>query len=790
MSLQVWLPLNGNLKNKGVDDITVTNNGATVNDSGKIGKCYVSAAKDDLVISGYQTTLKTFTKYSMCAWIYMTSTPSSHSTTILGSGNWNTVNGSCVFALYDYNNGYSKLLVPNKTKWNNYITLTNKLVLNTWYHIAITYDGTSTKGYVNGEYVGTLAAGGICENSNSNDVNIGSATYSASFTLQGKINDVRIYDNCISPAEIKEISRALMLHYKFNDWEVVTSRCSSVTWNQMISNGDFSNGTTGWSNVANSTLSVSNGEFTISKYQKGSAGGICKLTTVSGFDNTHLYYIKAVAKTNCDYAIFVGFSAGTSVGGNTQLSTTSQTYETISAIVSPVNNSDIFVIRMGTSASPEGSSGCCKSVMCIDLTTMFGAGNEPTKGEFEKLFPKDYYSYDAGTSLSMTMDIPDSSGYGNLGEIVGTASLNTNTPRYDACTYMNNRSTTNHIETNAIANTNTFSVSFWLNADKDVSQVFVADPSMTIGFLSGGISVNPVSAKIFGCGNFTSNEWNHIVAIKNGTEYSIYINGVQRSQLSTSTYYVHNANKLWILNRSYNSSYAANAYISDFRIYATVLSEADILQLYNVGGKIDNLGNVHSYMIDETSVNTKELFVENIQTNNGVSYMTNHHDGIYLNSYVRYLTNYLPILPESKKYIYDATVSVAAGNQFYIGIERYDADKTSRSNNACVYIVSTKPSSDVTYKRYTGTVNLATDSVNPCRFIRLRILNAWTNTDSESTKIAIIHKLSLREMPSDTTDKTKLLNTGVFKTDLLLEGNTKAEIEKNIDMNINEFIEM
>ena len=45
-------------------------------------------------------------------------------------------------------------------------------------------------------------------------------------------------------------------------------------------------------------------------------------------------------------------------------------------------------------------------------------------------------------------------------------------------------------------------------------------------------------------------------------------------------------------------------------------------------------------------------------------------------------------------------------------------------------------------------------------------------------------------MPSDTTDKTKLLNTGVFKTDLLLEGNTKAEIEKNIDMNINEFIEM
>ena len=36
MALQVWLPLNGDLKNKGVADITITNNGATVNSNGKI----------------------------------------------------------------------------------------------------------------------------------------------------------------------------------------------------------------------------------------------------------------------------------------------------------------------------------------------------------------------------------------------------------------------------------------------------------------------------------------------------------------------------------------------------------------------------------------------------------------------------------------------------------------------------------------------------------------------------------------------------------------------------------
>jgi hypothetical protein len=40
MALRVWLPLNGTLENKGISDVTVTNNGATVDNNGKIGKCY------------------------------------------------------------------------------------------------------------------------------------------------------------------------------------------------------------------------------------------------------------------------------------------------------------------------------------------------------------------------------------------------------------------------------------------------------------------------------------------------------------------------------------------------------------------------------------------------------------------------------------------------------------------------------------------------------------------------------------------------------------------------------
>ena len=39
----------------------------------------------------------------------------------------------------------------------------------------------------------------------------------------------------------------------------------------------------------------------------------------------------------------------------------------------------------------------CGRDKLFDLTLMFGAGNEPaTVAEFEKLFPRDYYDYNAG----------------------------------------------------------------------------------------------------------------------------------------------------------------------------------------------------------------------------------------------------------------------------------------------------------------------------------------------------------------------------------------------------------
>ena len=82
-----------------------------------------------------------------------------------------------------------------------------------------------------------------------------------------------------------------------------------------------------------------------------------------------------------------------------------------SNIISPSidnNSSRPFNISFSQSNSSVFESGdkfMFKNIMAIDLTQMFGAGNEPsTPEEFEALFPKDYYPYNEGTLMSIPVN--------------------------------------------------------------------------------------------------------------------------------------------------------------------------------------------------------------------------------------------------------------------------------------------------------------------------------------------------------------------------------------------------
>ena len=68
MSLRVWLPLNGTLENKGLDNVTVTNSGATVDNNGKIGKCYSFDGSSYIKIT-MPTDFITIKNKTVAAWV-------------------------------------------------------------------------------------------------------------------------------------------------------------------------------------------------------------------------------------------------------------------------------------------------------------------------------------------------------------------------------------------------------------------------------------------------------------------------------------------------------------------------------------------------------------------------------------------------------------------------------------------------------------------------------------------------------------------------------------------------
>lgn len=139
--------------------------------------------------------------------------------------------------------------------------------------------------------------------------------------------------------------------------------------------------------------------------------------------------------------------------------------------------------------------------------------------------------------------------------------------------------------------------------------------------------------------------------------------------------------------------------------------------------------------------------------------------------------SYIPISNCTNTFEYDIIYESDAGNYFYIGIERYAADKTTGSNSSCIYQISTN-NTIKTKQRVRGTVNLNqnTSTGNKTAFIRLRILNQWSGSSGTNVTAKIYH-ISLREI-TETTNKISVTKTGQLKSDTFWEDYQIASFNK------------
>ena len=107
--------------------------------------------------------------------------------------------------------------------YNSYYGTTN--IFNKWAHLVLSYDGTKIRLYVNGlkEFETNTYYNMSCK-----DDYIDLFNWSTSYAWNGNyrpavnLQDVRIYDHCLSDKEIYDLSKAKVLHYTFDDVEEPT----------------------------------------------------------------------------------------------------------------------------------------------------------------------------------------------------------------------------------------------------------------------------------------------------------------------------------------------------------------------------------------------------------------------------------------------------------------------------------------------------------------------------------------------------------------------------------------
>lgn len=217
MALQIWLPLNGDIHNQGLlnlNSLTPSQNTMTFNNAGKIGKCGTGMLAWHLTEDILDNT------WSVATWFKTSSSFDPYNNIIFCKNSTQSTDCQIYFSII---NGTSLNIGVNgpSTSLNQSYTF----AINTWYHIAATYDGTKVSLYINGVFQKSTnvttakPSGRLNIRINGRSTNAGNT--SATGQLAGySFNDFRLYDHALSAKEVAEIAKGLIIHYKLDSYEI------------------------------------------------------------------------------------------------------------------------------------------------------------------------------------------------------------------------------------------------------------------------------------------------------------------------------------------------------------------------------------------------------------------------------------------------------------------------------------------------------------------------------------------------------------------------------------------
>lgn len=569
MSLQVWLPLNGDLKNQGLSNITVTNSGATVNNNGKIGKCYYFGGQNQITFPSQSwMSMKPANHFSVFCWVKGTTTG-----WLFAEGGWELV----------LRPTFAKIGLSRNSQYPaqyNYSFDTN-----TWYHLGFTWSGSTgkLKLYLNGK----LVASSDVPSSANFDIN---NSFKMCHTGGVYLNDFRIYNHALSVKEVKEIAKGLILHYPLN------KPMPNLLSKYVTPGGQANPGTT---SAGGRTTYL--GDYSI-QFSAENADTYFRLFLTKQLIQNNKYtfscYVSGLKEGT--YYNFPFFAQG-----NTGMGVIHLDHNGLNTVTFIMNSS-----AQNAVTDPEGKT--VYIMFMDDAGRSIASGQQPfqiTQMKLEEgdkvtgFIPNEYDSlYAAAGYASGT--VYDCSGYQNNGTEVGTITGSSDTPRYRSSEYFDGIDSAIQIPYNATVFQTNFTINLWFKktelGSKDY-ETLLGGPS---GFEMDTRNGNSTTLSLYMTGtrggnafsSFSFGEWYMVTMVNDGTNELYYINGelkktIEKKSMPIGNYFIG----AWRTSSEQNFK----GYISDFRIYCTALSADDIKALYNDAGYVDKNGNFHAYELVE-----------------------------------------------------------------------------------------------------------------------------------------------------------------------------------------------
>ena len=616
MSLKVWLPLNGNLENKGCGNATITGS-LTYVDGGKLGKARsagtITISKDYMTEEG-----------TMCFWINV------------GPETITTAGGQIYKSSQTKGRKWDLFLFSTKNSFHSWgcvkdestntpngdFTLGDFFPNNTWVHVAVAHDRKNVYVYRNGELYHTKAW--------SSD---GTFTFNGPVTFaetnEGILyNDLRIYDECLTAKQIKEISKGLTLHYTLD---------RGLGNPNLLRMGGLTN---------NSATSTSYDEktdtYTIVSPVSDSIWGVgVKIGTTN--------------KVVIPYGEYYRISMEVYVPSEHTLVVDYNNYSNDSSVANwNSNDNDLSSARLAETVSIPGGKwtkvifgsqnahASNTSKVAIYETSTFGI--ETTTDTKPVTWYIRHPKVELGTTASQwcpnvndalykemkydSLIEKDVSGNGYHGTRYGNIiSHSDNEAKYSSSSSFTTNQSYIKVPTINYSGLTEYTFSWW-GYKTDINQ------TMAWGFSDGNkLNVFPANSKL--CWNtFDSDQnpfltdaganisyseynskWTHYAVTGDGTNAKLYINGIYKG--TAKTYKGITGTQLHLSGNDTGTSYKWIGWLSDFRLYSTALSAEDIKELYNTAAYVDKDGSLRTYTLVESgneSLTDSPLYVYDYAT--------------------------------------------------------------------------------------------------------------------------------------------------------------------------------